>query len=106
MYSIGLAMTLRPEAYTEYKKAHDELWPEIADSMSVNDVSMAIYKFNENLIIHAVAPTEEDWDKSREAPILEKWFEYMSTLLVTDDSGDIIFEDLPEAFAFGIFKDD
>ena len=60
----------------------------------------------ENLIIHAVAPTEEDWDKSREAPILEKWFEYMSTLLVTDDSGDIIFEDLPEAFAFGIFKDD
>ena len=106
MYSIGMAMTLRPEAYDEYKKAHDELWPEIADSMSVNDVSMAIYKFNENLIIHAVAPTEEDWDKSREAPILEKWFEYMSTLLVTDDSGDIIFEDLPEAFAFGIFKAD
>ena len=106
MYSIGLAMTLCPDAYDEYKKAHDELWPEIADSMSVNDVSMAIYKFNENLIIHAVAPTEEDWDKSREAPILEKWFEYMSTLLVTDDSGDIIFEDLPEAFAFGIFKDD
>ena len=106
MYSIGLTMTLRPDAYDEYKKAHDELWPEIADSMSVNDVSMAIYKFNENLIIHAVAPTEEDWDKSREAPILEKWFEYMSTLLVTDDCGDIIFEDLPEAFAFGIFKDD
>ena len=106
MYCIGLAMSLRPDAYDEYKKAHDELWPEIADSMSVNDVSMAIYKFNENLIIHAVAPTEEDWDKSREAPILEKWFEYMSTLLVTDDSGDIIFEDLPEAFAFGIFKDD
>ena len=84
----------------------DELWPEIANSMSDNEVSMAIYKFNENLIIHAVAPTEEDWDKSREAPILEKWFEYMSTLLATDDSGDIIFEDLPEAFAFGIFKDD
>ena len=106
MYSIGMAMTLRPGAYDEYKKAHDELWPEIADSMSDNGVSMAIYKFNENLIIHAVAPTEEGWNKSRNVPILEKWFEYMSTLLVTDDSGDIIFDDLPEAFSFGIFKGD
>ena len=104
MYSIGMALTLRPGAYAEYKKAHDDLWPEIAASMADNDVSMAIYRFGENLIIHAVAPTEADWDKSREAAILEKWFEYMSTLLQTDDKGEIIFEDLPEAFAFGIFK--
>jgi len=106
MYSIGLAMTLRPGAYAEYKKAHDELWPEIADSMSDNDVSMAIYRFGENLVIHAVAPTEADWNKSRDVPILEKWFEYMSTLLTTNQEGEIIFEDLPEAFAFGIFKAD
>ena len=106
MYSIGLAMTLRPGAYAEYKKAHDELWPEIADSMSDNDVSMAIYRFGENLVIHAVAPTEAAWNKSRNVPILEKWFEYMSTLLTTNQEGEIIFEDLPEAFAFGIFKAD
>ena len=106
MYSIGLAMTLRSGAYAEYKKAHDELWPEIADSMSDHDVSMAIYRFGENLIIHAVAPTEEDWNKSRDVPILEKWFEYMATLLETDENGEIIFEDLPEAFAFGVFKGD
>ena len=106
MYSTGQTYQLKPGFYDRYKKAHDELWPEIADSMSVNDVSMAIFKFNENLIIHACAPTEEDWNNSRDVPILEKWFEYMSTLLVTDDSGDIIFEDLPEAFAFGIFKGD
>ena len=106
MYSIGLAMTLRPGAYAEYKKAHDELWPEIADSMSDNDVSMAIYRFGENLVIHAIAPTEADWNKSRDVPILEKWFEYMSTLLATNQEGEIIFEDLPEAFVFGIFKSD
>ena len=106
MYSIGLALTLCPGAYAEYKKAHDELWPEIADSMSDNDVSMAIYRFGENLVIHAVAPTEADWNKSRDVPILEKWFEYMSTLLATNQEGEIIFEDLPEAFIFGIFKAD
>ena len=106
MNSIGLAMTLRPGAYAEYKKAHDELWPEIADSMSDNDVSMAIYHIGENLVIPAVAPTEAAWNKRRDVPILEKWFEYMSTLLTTNKEGEILFEDLPEAFAFGIFKAD
>jgi hypothetical protein len=27
-------------------------------------------------------------------------------LLETDENGEIIFEDLPEAFAFGVFKGD
>jgi L-rhamnose mutarotase len=104
MYSIGLAMTLRPNCYTEYKQAHDDLWPDIAQSMSVNNVDMAIYRFGENLIIHATAPTQADWEKSRQVPILEKWYDYMATLLVTDAEGQIIFEELEEAFAFGQFK--
>ncbi len=106
MYSIGLATTLRPGAYAEYKKAHDDLWPEVATGMSDNDVSMAIYRFGENLILHGVAPTEEAWNKSTQVPIMEKWFEYMAKLLETNEEGEIIFESLTEAFAFGMFTAD
>ena len=106
MYSIGMATTLRPGAYAEYKKAHDDLWPEVAKGMNDNDVSLAIYCFGENLILHGVAPTEEAWNKSTTVPIMEKWFEYMATLLETNEEGEIIFESLTEAFAFGIFKGD
>ena len=106
MYSIGLAMRLRPNAYDEYKQAHDDLWTEIADSMTDNEVSMAIYRLDEHLIIHAVAPTEEDWLKSRQVPVLEEWYDYMAQLLETDAEGEIIFEELPEAFAFGMFKEE
>ena len=106
MYSIGLAMRLRPNAYAEYKQAHDDLWPEIADSMTDNEVSMAIYRLDDHLIIHAVAPTEEDWLKSRQVPVLEEWYDYMAQLLETDGEGEIIFEELPEAFAFGMFKEE
>lgn len=104
MYSIGLGMKLRPNAYAEYKQAHDDLWPEIAESMADNGVSMAIYRLGEHLVIHAVAPSEDDWLKSRQVPILEKWYDYMAQLLETDDDGQILFEELPEAFAFGMFK--
>jgi len=33
MYTIGLALTLRPGKYDGYKRAHDELWPELAEGM-------------------------------------------------------------------------
>ena len=106
MYSIGLATTLRPGAYAEYKQAHDDIWPEVAECMADNDVSMAIYRFGDNLILHAVAPTEEDWNKSGAAPIQEKWLAYMTKLLETNEQGEVIFEVLTEAFAFGMFKGD
>ena len=106
MYSLGLAMRMRPGAYAEYKRAHDELWPEVAQSMTDNQVSMAIYRYGESLIIHAVAPTEEDWLKSRQVPILEEWMAYMATLIETDASGDVDFEELEEAFSFGLFRQD
>ena len=97
-------MKLRPGCYAEYKQAHDDLWPDIATSMSDNHINMAIYRFGEHLIIHATAPTEDDWNKSRAVPVLDDWMDYMAKLLETDDEGQIIFEDLEEAFAFGEFK--
>ena len=106
MYSIGLAMKLRPGAYAEYKQAHDDLWPDIARSMADNGVSMAIYRHGEHLFLHAVAPTERDWEESRKVPVLAKWLTYMATLLETGADGDIAFEELTEAFAFGLFRAD
>jgi L-rhamnose mutarotase len=104
MHSIGLAMTLRPGCYAEYKQAHDDLWPEIVQSMTEDGVDMVIYRLGERLIIHATAPTQADWEKGREGPITEKWNAYMAKLLETDEQGQIIFEVLEEAFAFGRFK--
>ena len=103
MFSIGMTFQLRPDCYAEYKRAHDNLWPEIAASMADNRVSMAIYRFGDRLFLHAVAPDESDWEKSRQHPALEKWHEYMATLMVTDDRGQTVVDELEEAFGFGMF---
>ena len=104
MFSIGLSMRIRPGCYDEYKEAHDNLWPDLAETMEANKVSMAIYRCEDRLFLHAVAPTEEDWEESRKGEALERWSEYMARLLVSDEKGNIIFDELPEAFAFGMFK--
>jgi L-rhamnose mutarotase len=104
MYTIGLALTLRPGAYEGYKKAHDELWPELAEGMRANDVSMAIYRNGNRLFLFAAAPSEAHWQRSRQDPILSKWDKSMTEFLETDASGQLAFTLLPKAFGFGEFK--
>ena len=107
MYSTGFVMKLRPDGYDGYKKAHDELWPEIAASMSDHDVSMAIYRCSDSLFLFACSPTGAAWDASREYEVLEKWKDYMREFLEDNDEGtDLYFEELPAAFHFGLFKED
>ena len=66
MFSIGLGMTLKPGGYEGYKKAHDECWPELLENQRACGVSMAIYKWGDRLFVHATAPSEADWLKTRQ----------------------------------------
>jgi L-rhamnose mutarotase len=104
MFTIGLALTLRPGAYNGYKRAHDELWPELAEGMRANDVSMAIYRDGERLFVFAAAPSEAHWQRSRNDPTLERWDQRMSKYLETDAEGRLAFKILDKAFGFGDFQ--
>jgi L-rhamnose mutarotase len=104
MYCLGLALTLRPGAYESYKLAHDELWPELAEGMRVNQVSMAIYRDGDRLFVFAAAPTEAHWQSSREDPILAEWDHRMADFLETDERGRLAFTVLDKAFGFGEFQ--
>jgi L-rhamnose mutarotase len=103
MYTIGLALTLRPGAFDGYKRAHDDLWPELAEGMRANEVSMAIYRDGDRLFVFAAAPSEAHWDRSREDPILSRWDQQMAEFLETDKQGRLAFSLLPKAFGFGAF---
>ncbi len=104
MYAIGLALTLRPGAYEGYKRAHDELWPELAEGMRANDVSMAIYRDGNRLFVFAAAPSKAHWQRSRQDPNLSRWDKYMADFLETDAEGRLAFKVLPKAFGFGEFQ--
>ena len=104
MFTIGLALTLRPGAYEKYKLAHDHLWPELAAGMKANQISMAIYRDGNRLFLFAAAPLEEHWLRSREDPIHARWDAGMAEFLETDDQGNLAITILPKAFGFGEFQ--
>lgn len=104
MYTAGLALKLKPDAYAEYKRRHDALWPEMSAMMSDFRISMVIYRFGEWLFVHGMAPTREQWQCFENAPINPKWDEYMKDVLETDENDDLICHKLPLAFSFGDYE--
>jgi len=104
MYSAGMTFKLKPGNYAEYKKAHDELWPEMAEGMRVNEVNMVIYHYHDRLFLYVTAPSQEHMERSHRGPIADRWAAYMATMMETDEEGKSIVEELEEAFAFGSFK--
>jgi L-rhamnose mutarotase len=105
VFTIGLAMILRPGAFEKYQLAHDQLWPELAAGMRENQISMAIYRDGDRLFLFATAPTREHWERSRKDPVLARWDARMAELLETNERGQIAFSVLPKAFGFGDFAD-
>jgi L-rhamnose mutarotase len=103
MFSLGLALALRPDAYEKYKAAHDQLWPELAAGMRANQISMAIYRDGERLFVFVAAPSEAHWLRSRQDPILARWDARMAEFLQTDAQEKLALTALPQAFGFGEF---
>ena len=104
MTHVGLAMTLKPGCYDEYKRRHDELWPELAERMTSCGIDMVIYRHGDLLFVHGTAPSPEAWSQLSDDPITPKWNTHMAEVLETGDDGEIVFHELPLAFDFGKFK--
>ena len=104
MYTIGMTYRLKdPDLYPDYKKAHDELWPEMEEAMRVDEVNMIIYHHHGRLFLFATAPSKEHLDRSHEGPVAVRWLEFMATMMVTDDRGKSVVDEMDQAFAFGEF---
>lgn len=102
MYSMGFVLKLKPGCYDEYKRRHDDIWPEMAALMSDNDMTNVIYRFDDWLFVYGTAPSKEAWERVDMDPLSAKWNEYMLDVLEVDSSGQIFCRQLPLAFEFGV----
>src|SRR5687767_12914801 len=100
MKAIGLALKLRPRCYDEYKKRHDELWPELANALSTLAISMVIYHYDDTLFIYETAPSPEAFEKMQTHPMTPRWNKYMADVLQTNERKELIFIVLEPAFKF------
>lgn len=94
-------MKLKPGAAVEYRKRHDEIWPELAAELKAAGVSdYSIFLDEETLTLFAAQTLSENHAAGElpNLPIVRKWWEFMAPLMETHADHSPVVKPLREVF--------
>lgn len=94
-------MKLKPGMEAEYKRRHDEIWPELADLIREQGIrTYSIYRYG--LILFAYLERDEAPDpKASIEQVVWQWWEYMAPLMETNADFSPVQEPVDEMFHIG-----
>jgi L-rhamnose mutarotase len=84
MIRNAFRMKLKPGCEAEYKKRHDNIWPELARELKRSGVSdYTIFLDEETLMLFAYQTLEDDHhtDRLPGMDIVRKWWDHMADLM-------------------------
>jgi L-rhamnose mutarotase len=94
-------MKLKPGFKEEYKKRHDEIWPELEKLIRETGVSdYSIFLDEETNILFAVQKQSGD-SSSQDLgtnPLVQKWWAYMADIMETNPDNSPVTIPLEEVF--------
>jgi len=101
MQRYAFKMLLNPGQRHEYKKRHDEIWPELSALLHASGVrNYSIFLDEETNILFAYLerPENHTMDRLPDHPVMRRWWDYMKDLMATDPTGAPIAQPLNEVF--------
>ncbi len=101
MIRNAFKMKLKPDCVEEYKKRHDEIWPELAQAHSDAGIfDYSIYFDEETLTLFAFQKlTDENTAGNlRHLEIVQQWWDHMADLMETHPDHMPVFTPLREVF--------
>ncbi|GFD68690.1 L-rhamnose mutarotase [Tenacibaculum sp. KUL152] len=101
MEKVAFVMTLKPGYEQEYKKRHDEIWPELVEELKnagVSDYSI-FYEESSNKLF-AVLKREDNhtMDSLPNNPVVKMWWKHMADIMDTHEDNQPIATDLRKVF--------
>lgn len=94
-------MKLKSGFEAEYKKRHDEIWPELQILLSESGIQdYSIFLDEDTLTLFAVQKTSLNFDVKYlpNHPLVKKWWAYMSDIMETNQDNSPISKSLKEVF--------
>jgi L-rhamnose mutarotase len=101
MQTVAFKMKLFPGQAEEYKKRHDEIWPELALLLKEAGVSdYHIFLDEETNILFAVQKKDSSGSSQDlgTTPIVQKWWAYMADIMETNPDNSPVTAGLREVF--------
>ncbi|MFW5813893.1 MAG: L-rhamnose mutarotase [Spirochaetota bacterium] len=97
----GFTMKLKPGNEAEYKRRHDEIWPELSRELAARGVrDYTIFLDRETLTLFAVQKVTEpnEVDGLPQTGIMRKWWDYMADLMEVNPDNSPVVKPLEEVF--------
>ncbi|CAF2581910.1 unnamed protein product [Rotaria sp. Silwood2] len=87
---VAFTMKLKPNVINEYKRRHDEIWPELVALLHEHGISdYSIFLDEQSLTLFAVQKVSSNTISSniklRENEIMQRWWKHMADLMETND---------------------
>lgn len=87
MQKVAFTMRLKPGFETEYKKRHDEIWPELSEALTKAGISdYSIFLDESSGILFGVQKLTNN-NTATDLPklaIMKKWWTYMADIMETN----------------------
>lgn len=101
MEQIGFRMQLNDEQAVEYRRRHDEIWPELVSllkSAGISDYSIFLHEDTNSLFAVLRRTSDHSMDALPLDPIMQRWWAYMADIMKTDDNNEPVVESLERVF--------
>ncbi len=101
MERVGFKMKLHRGHEAEYKKRHDEIWPELAELLAAYGIrDYSIFHDPETDILFAFHRKTDSnrLDKLFSEPVMARWFEHMADIMDTNPDKTPVQIPLVEVF--------
>ena len=101
MERYAFKMFLNPGMEAEYKRRHDEIWPELVDLLreaGISNYSIHLDRETNTLFGYLERRNDHSMDDLPNHPVMKKWWAYMGDIMATNPDGSPIATPLAETF--------
>ncbi|UHG91006.1 L-rhamnose mutarotase [Spirosoma oryzicola] len=101
MEEVAFTMKLKPGVEAEYKRRHDEIWPELSMALTeagVRDYSIYLDRTTNTLFAVQKRVDGHSAELLHELPVVQRWWQYMADLMDTNSDNSPVVQSLERMF--------
>lgn len=101
MIKKAFSMKIYPDQHEEYRKRHDELWPEMREMLKehgAHQYSIFLDPETSELFGYLEIEDEERWSGTAATVINQKWWHYMADIMETNADNSPVSKELSHVF--------
>lgn len=95
----AFTMKLKPGFEKEYKKRHDEIWPELEQVLSESGIQKYVIYLDEDTgTLFAYQELDDNFEDVSSHPVVQKWWRYMEEIMYTNPDNSPVENTLKRVF--------